>query len=116
MKKIVIQSNLVTIILVALTIVSSTIAIYSLINQKNLNNIIKMQDAKISELIKYKKDFQFGQTINNDNSITSIEELKKMIKDLQDKPTPNYSDVLGLQTTEPAIILSDTMPVLTPTP
>ena len=116
MKKIIITTNLPIAILSVVSLVSLTVATFSLISQKNLNSIIKMQDTKISELIKYKKDFQFGQVINSDSSLTSIEELKKMVKDLKDNQGPSFSEVLGTLTTDPAIILSDTTPPVTVTP
>jgi hypothetical protein len=108
MKKIVLRTNLIVIVSVAISLISTTVAVFSLINQKNLNNIINMQDLKISELIKNKKDFQFGQLINNDNSVTSIEELKKMVKELKDNQS--------ILTTQPDIILSDTLPIPEATP
>ena len=81
-------------ILLGVTLVSLTIAIFSIWNQKNLNDIVAMQNAKISELIKVRKDWQFGNQVSNDNSLTSIEELKQLVKKLADK-----TNVLGTTST-----------------
>jgi hypothetical protein len=105
-----IKANLTTIILLITTIVSTTAVIFGLVNQSRLNQTITTQNAQINELIKIKKDFQFGQLVNNDNSLISIEELKKMVKDLKDNQSLNSSSILGTLTTEPDIIISDTLP------
>lgn len=78
----VIKANMVTVILGLATVISITVAIMSLISQAKLKSLTEVQSQQIAQLIKDKKEFQFSKTINEDNSITSIEELKKMVKDL----------------------------------
>ena len=105
MNKLVINTNFMTVLMSFVSIICLTISVLSLINQKKLNDIIAMQDAKISELIKIKKDLLFSKEVNNDGNITSIAELKQMIKELKDTPMSNYNVILG-----------ETSPEITPTP
>lgn len=85
-----IKLDLVTVILGGVAIIGVTTSVLGLINQRNLNKVIEMQSAKIDGLIKTKKDLQFGKELNNDSSITSIEELKKMVIELRER-----NNVLG---------------------
>jgi hypothetical protein len=81
-RKVILKTNLVTIGLVVVAIISTTGAIFGLVGQKNLNQVIEMQNAKIDDLIKTNKDLQFSKDVSSDSTITSIDELKKMIQDL----------------------------------
>lgn len=79
------KTNLVTIVSVVVAIVCMTITGVVWINQNKLNNLIKMQNIKIGELIKANNDIQFSKSLDKDSTVTSIDELKKMIQDLSYK-------------------------------
>ena len=92
----VLKTNLLTLFLVLIAIVSTTTAALELINRRDLNRIIDIQNAKISDLIQTKKDLQFSKEVNNDSNLTSIQEIKNMVQGLKDN-----NNVLG--TTAPAV-------------
>jgi hypothetical protein len=102
----VIKTNIVTVVLGGITIISLTIAIMSLINQAKLKSLTEIQSQQIAQLIKDKKDFQFSKTLNDDNSLTAIDELKKMVMDLKNNRTTVATttideNVLGVTTSLP---------------
>jgi uncharacterized protein YgiM (DUF1202 family) len=80
----------ITIVLVVIAVISTTVTFLVLINQKNLYQIINTQNTRIDDLNKSKDNLQFSKEVSNDSTITSIDELKKMIQDLSNK-----SSVLG---------------------
>lgn len=87
-------------VLVVITIISVTTAVLCLLNQQTLNHYIDVQNAKISDLIQVRKELQFGQQVNNDSSLTSLDQLKSMVQELKDR-----SDVMGASTST-----TDTLP------